>query len=341
MACRLSLSVLLLAWLITAVNAQDLADNSTTNVLVGWQTGPDTRSTLGLIWSCLGTIFACTWTVLHLNLPGLDDTTWEKTLRKVKWLAINILFPEFIFSKAVCDLRLALEELRESETEQKWTAVHSYYAQMGGLLKLHYILHGPAYSVFTACMLTPQYKWNKNSDHPLVHLVLSKDDIQDKSKADWLLKGIAVLQITWLIVSVAARHTTKLPITQLEIATVAFAIMAVAIYLASWWKPKDVSRPTVLQGGYDGYFAEGVIHRTQRLTLRLLSPTRAADESKSREESYCERVQNDVVWMGGNNPPMFVLMAISSMVFGGLHCLAWNFDFPTRVELICWRVASL
>ncbi|KAJ0367373.1 hypothetical protein COL26b_011283 [Colletotrichum chrysophilum] len=31
----------------------------------------------------------------------------------MKWMAINVLFPEFIFAKAVCDLRLALEELRE------------------------------------------------------------------------------------------------------------------------------------------------------------------------------------------------------------------------------------
>jgi hypothetical protein len=45
--------------------------------------------------------------------------------------------------------------------------------------------------------------------------------------------------------------------------------------------------------------------------------------------------------MEGDLPLIFGLMAVSSLIFGGLHCLAWNFEFPTQAELISWRIASL
>jgi hypothetical protein len=45
--------------------------------------------------------------------------------------------------------------------------------------------------------------------------------------------------------------------------------------------------------------------------------------------------------MEGDMPLMYVLTAVSSLVFGGLHCLAWNFEFPTGAELMTWRVTSL
>ena len=73
-------------------------------VKVGWKAGPTQRSSLMLIYGCLSTIFASTWTVLHLNVPAPDDSAWTRGLRKTKWMAITILFPEFIFSKAVCEL---------------------------------------------------------------------------------------------------------------------------------------------------------------------------------------------------------------------------------------------
>lgn len=87
--------------------------NTTTDDTVGWQTGPEDRGTVILIWGCVTTIFACSWTILHLNVPALTDSAWTKLLRKTKWMFITIIFPEFILSKAICDLRLALRELGE------------------------------------------------------------------------------------------------------------------------------------------------------------------------------------------------------------------------------------
>lgn len=478
--------------------------------VVGWVAGPTERGTLSLVWSCLITIFACTWTVLHLNVPGYYDKPRTIVLRKLKWMVINILFPEFILSKAICDLRLALHELlrfdaylqeHEKDTtwtiedksefevygmkwswkvetlsgwssvlfdlfrlprtlilrqdddehqpntassytralgsmgisipltgpttkdfaartegeplpfvkahsqseqsscqggpesnacdlnattpgqirsgndetdlgrrpntegkprrpvfhflprpiwgsqEQKWTITHSYYAQMGGLVTYTLSRMGRGITPRMEILTTPKLtRWETiwTGEHPLKHLILRKEDIEDKSKADWFLKTIAILQVTWLVLNVIVRHATRLPITQLEVATVAFAIMAVFTYLANWWKPKDVSRPTVLQFAGERRlkiekFAES---DTQSFMRRLRAPAQSGGDAII-EEDYAQRIGNDVVWLEGETPVLYFLMAGSSLVFGGLHCLAWDFEFSTRIELICWRAASL
>ncbi|KAH7631465.1 hypothetical protein B0T09DRAFT_247656, partial [Sordaria sp. MPI-SDFR-AT-0083] len=61
-----------------------------------WVNNPSQRGTLMLLLECATTIFACTWTVLHLNVPALTDSKTARVLRKVKWMSITILFPEFI-----------------------------------------------------------------------------------------------------------------------------------------------------------------------------------------------------------------------------------------------------
>jgi len=114
MTAQLAASWLVLFSVLFNTNAQNAtgAISVVSELTVGWQAGPTQRGTLTLIYSCLVTVFACTWTVLHLNVPGLDDGPWIKALRKAKWMAITVLFPKFILSKAICDLRLALTLLR-------------------------------------------------------------------------------------------------------------------------------------------------------------------------------------------------------------------------------------
>ncbi|KAJ4138603.1 hypothetical protein NW768_002453 [Fusarium equiseti] len=468
-------------------------ENATVEDVVGWQSGPKDRGTVTLIWGCVTTIFACSWTILHLNVPALNDFTWTKLLRKAKWMAITIVFPEFILSKAICDLRLALQELcefddylrskgdklkwttqyemfgnvtknewnwrvqyprhakwlyrlfflkppRESDgkgpspsnetegevvemelnvlnnneeeqeqeegegetynpqnstagsdqnleaqggnpsssdrgretpssnrtsrlssratgsprpqrpftlekTTQAWTIVHSYFAQMGGLVYIdrwYTYTTTRSYLVLTASKLTLRYGWDESDPHPLQHLILGREDIEDKSKADSFVKSIAVLQIAWLVLNVIARAIKKLPITQIEMATIAFAVMAIFTYAMNWWKPKDVSRPIRLVSDYYGSSDLSDIQTVdlmQSFMTRLRRPHRAAQQS--RDIPDIQRVPNDLVWMEGQIPLFYHLLGISSLGFGSLHCIAWNFQFPTRTELICWRVASL
>jgi hypothetical protein len=70
------------------------------------------------------------------------------------------------------------------------------------------------------------------------YLSLSEAAISDKSKANVLGKGLACLQICWMLVQCAARKVSGYPLTLLEIHTFVHAVCAVALYefwfMASW-----------------------------------------------------------------------------------------------------------
>ncbi|KAI0550588.1 hypothetical protein F4679DRAFT_541912 [Xylaria curta] len=389
------------------------------NSTIGWQAGPTERGTLVLVYGCLITIFTCTWTVLHLNVPGVNDKWWEIAMRKMKWMAITILLPEFIFAKAICDLRLALQNLHEFDTALKeihkdnlewtdshqyikhtyswrvdyglhakrlyqilrlplpddqsrpveriaeyeendsdvessldaeaaqvyanrlsnfhtvqlWTLTHAYFANMGGLVYSPGSHQGELQnSVLTGSKLSLAYSWY--TDHPLRGLILRKGDIEDKSKADWLLKCLAVSQVIWLGLTVIVRGINGLPVTQLEIATLAFSISAIATYAANWWKPKDVSQPIRISRITPGRAISGAVDKAQSFTMRFVFFEQASFEE-------LDRVRNDETWIGGTVPLIFNIMAVFSLVFGGIHLIAWNFEFPSRAELMLWRASSL
>ncbi|KUJ21636.1 uncharacterized protein LY89DRAFT_637487 [Mollisia scopiformis] len=382
MNTQLLLQFLSLCFVTSVVGAQSASNDTSTTTSdeaqpnVGWVAGPKQRGTLILVYGCLSTIFASTWTVLHLNVPGPEDTPWLKALRKAKWMAITVLFPEFIFSKAVCELRLAVADLYamhvamskaqlkwtdthlssrrtsmshsiqnarsgaiEWSQKREWTLLHSYYANMGGLLyTTRALCNRQDIPPCTASSLASALE-HRSGVELLKEFNLRKEDIEDKSKADWLLKAIAMSQISWLILNVWARHVAQFPITQLEIASVAFSLIAIATYAANWWKPKDITSSTALTTTVEpGLWYQKPPRIFISFIDRLLAP--AASEYVP-DYSRIRRISNDRVWMEGQPPLILFLTAVSSLMFGGFHCLAWNFEFPSKSELVLWRVASI
>jgi hypothetical protein len=82
------------------------------------------------------------------------------------------------------------------------------------------------------------YSLTGNGDFPR----LSKAEIEDKSKGDAISKGVVILQTGWFVTQCIARGVQGLPITELELATVAFAALNFVIYLLWWDKPQNVQR---------------------------------------------------------------------------------------------------
>lgn len=108
----------------------------------------NSRGTLDILWSCLFTIIACTWTIQHLNVPeerNARDRGWKGDLKSAlkrtwistKWMVATILAPELVLSKAWEDLFVAKDGLAELqrlslEDGTEWTLAHSLFANMGG-----------------------------------------------------------------------------------------------------------------------------------------------------------------------------------------------------------------
>ena len=68
-------------------------------------------------------------------------------------------------------------------------------------------------------------------------------EIKDRGKSDWLAKSLVLLQTLWFIMQCIARGIKHLPITHLEIVTLAYAAMNFVIYVLWWNKPLNVNRP--------------------------------------------------------------------------------------------------
>ena len=90
--------------------------------------------------------------------------------------------------------------------------------------------------------------------HPLLASDLTHDDvysfampteaeIKNKGKSDWLAKSLVLLQTSWFVMQCIARAVKHLPVTHLEIVTLAYAAMNFLIYVFWWNKPLNVDRP--------------------------------------------------------------------------------------------------
>ncbi|KAE9392766.1 hypothetical protein BT96DRAFT_944402 [Gymnopus androsaceus JB14] len=196
-----------------------------------------------IVWSCLTTIFACTWVAVHPNIPALDDSGGQLLWRRVKILAVALIAPEFIIIWAANQLRSArsgIAELRNFPACSDWTLTHGMFLVMGGFMLTS--TSGQRIGVLQADDL---------------HLLLSKDlislpsipcsEIMDRSKGDALGKTLALVQTTWFMAQVISRGVQHLPITELELTTAAFAFLNFLTYALWWKKPLDVRHPILVQ----------------------------------------------------------------------------------------------
>lgn len=283
---------------------------------------------------------------------------------------------------------------------------------------------------------------------------ISEKEIADKGRGDAVSKGIVVFQTTWVILQCIARQVQHLPITELEIVTIAYAGLNFVTYSLWWYKPQNVGCPVLLcdhetmkhlcetkkqesgsgsgagNGGASTKPLWSVVTEKAKeakkakkpwwprnpcqcetcpatmdivdikniacalLSLVLVVPlTRGFilfgrlmgnidDELTPRMEKiikgifgaryYCqfgriwghlhkrdsplpkdpsgeraptfyagERVLDTGHWIDKRVVPAAVFGFFIAIGFGGIHCLAWSFEFPSHLERLLWRSASL
>jgi hypothetical protein len=158
---------------------------------------------------------------------------------------------------------------------------------------------------------------------------LTEDDLEGKNRADALLNLLALSQIVWFTIQLIERlyyHRT----TQLEIVTFAFSICAAIIFILVWDKPKDV-QTTI--------FVNAVRYPTPQELIRIAvaGPYIFARKRGKRHSTWIPN--NTIHWKSASDEardgPMkqFNLGCASALIiFGAIHCIAWDFTFPTLVE---------
>ena len=187
---------------------------------------------------------------------------------------------------------------------------------------------------------------------------ITLEEINDKSKSDSLVRAITVVQITWVVIQIIARAFRSLAISQLEISVVAFATCAIILYGINWEKPKGVQAPITIIS-YPGPFPRDTMEIVERRRNRAYSVfsdlisfaerlfTCLADSDSTRKWPLGKPIPNvynpQVPWMGErflSQGDLFGLF-LGTTVFGAVHIAAWNFTFPTPVESLLWKIATV
>jgi len=180
---------------------------------------------------------------------------------------------------------------------------------------------------------------------------ITEEEINDKSKGNVFVRLIAMTQIRWIVVQIIVRAIRSLAVSQLEIAVLAFAICAMFMYGLSWNKPKGIQVPYKLsppnqilpdanvctireRRRYNSYLGETAFSWKEPI-LKLLGIKRIEAYSKVVPNSFGRK--DPVTWWRGEGCGLY----LSLTLFGGLHVVAWNFEFPTKPEMMLWRIASV
>ncbi|KAG5350001.1 hypothetical protein C0989_000759, partial [Termitomyces sp. Mn162] len=187
------------------------------------------RKVLNIVWSCLTTIFACTWIAIHPNLPVNEE--WP-LIHRLKIFTTGLIAPELI---VVLATRQWISSccLASKYKDYGWTKTHGFFVIMGGFQICE--SDGRSPHTLKANEIEPYLK-----DHTIT---VSAEEILDKSKGDFLSKALVLLQVFWFILQVLARITQHLAITELELVTLGYAILNFIVYFCWWNKPFDVHYP--------------------------------------------------------------------------------------------------
>ncbi|KAG6914158.1 hypothetical protein DXG01_002010 [Tephrocybe rancida] len=218
---------MILALSLRQILAQDTVPPSSLGDLVPASSSSD-RSISSIVWSCLTTIFACTWIAIHPNIPRSNE---RPIFRRLKIFVMALVAPELIVLWALRQW-LSSRKLAHKYKEFGWTQTHGFFVIMGGFQVRE--SRGPSFA------LNPEDIGPYLENHDIE---ISEKDIQDRSKGDVLSKCLVLLQVTWFVLQVLARVAQHLATTELEIVTLAFTVLNFMTYFCWWNKPLDVNCP--------------------------------------------------------------------------------------------------
>ena len=304
-----------------------------------------------------------------------------------------LFVPEFVLGWAARQY-WAARQLTKRHQEHGWTMAHGFFIGMGG-----FTLHdqrGTAVRILEPSELEKLYNEGR-----VAWPSITEEEIQDRSKGDYLSKGIVLVHSSWFIIQCIVRAACGLAVTELEVATLAFAVLSGVTYYLWWHKPLDVrcSVPVYLLPQLDQDRQSPISEEIQILQQSPMVPNPNYRESNStstpqpnftqiqRLPSFIQNQRQKYgIFFGlayvfihdsllaflqaaGEIMGSTTLHSSSSplrthtfyspwddmdqkhffvthfpigvaVVFGGIHCIAWSFQFPSLQERLAWRISA-
>jgi hypothetical protein len=315
--------------------------------------GPSGRGTVGLIWSCILTLWPCVWIAIHLNIPN-SERTWEyRLLKKLKYAALALLLTEIMLTLMVGQFRAAWTLAKEINAilDERGPDIEMRSGEMPNIgdhngCPLSSMTSNPKLKrwnltiAFFTCMGGFKLKLDDEADSdlrtdsiviPEVMLFVARRGVlppideslcNARAKSDAIGKIFVVGQVSWFIMQCIARKAAGLPITLLEINTAIHVACAIGIYALMWYKPQDATEPIQFDLTHCATCREVFLGRWEYLKTHIANV-------------------DDFYLPSGASWPVALSVFSLAVLYGGLHAVAWDAHFPSYPEQIIWRVSVI
>lgn len=293
-------------------------------ILHGWHPESHERGTWSILWGCLATIFICTWSVLHLEVPPRSASDLRRLTLKIEGALVAIIAPEYILTEAINDtltsiilkkkLNRRVNEQERGETDEAWSLTHVRFMLVHGFAKT----------------TDEDDVWNPLDPEDLSNIHqerrISKEELKSRSMTDWIANTLALFQISWFGTQLLVRRIQHLHISAVEILTLAFIVCSIFTFILCWPLPQNVAYPVVLSV-------------TPPEAIEIANPLAQSPSDGSGASEF--RASSLFIALERVTGFDFTALGFAGGVLGAVHCLAWNSTFPTSKERLAWRVCSV
>ncbi|KAJ5425570.1 hypothetical protein N7465_000640 [Penicillium sp. CMV-2018d] len=307
--------------------------------------------------------------------------TLRRFSSKLKWVMINIVAPEWAFGRAYSDVSsVRMLKARFAEIQDRdgvpWSDSHIHYANMGGF-PIQFVDSDatagtqeiPSIRDFPKGIRTPQMlqrsmqeisnaigkvDWALDRSNILAiekanSMVsqgdLKKERILNMSYTNWvgnltlLCGNLWVVDANQLLLARELGIIDKLPDMSQDSLddhnNGDLVVKILALLQISWMfiqlgidKPQDVRT---------SYTIKAVRHPSAEDLIYMASAGPVGNVFKSNVWIPNDAVHRDAI----GKVPGYVISLAYFFVFGATHCVAWNFELPTAVERLLWRLSSV
>lgn len=217
---------------------------------------------------------------------------------------------------------------------------HGYFISMGGF----HLFEGS----------TPLYPLDREFVLQLIHggaieLPIEKE-IRDKSKTNRLTSTLVFIQTLWFVANCLARGAGSLPVTKLEVVTIAYVAIYVWIYIILRDRPHYVDRPIPLQKEMVGTPVRRDQGQEKDLPIYVPLLQLAENGDEFVELSDMKRVPitysgKPYIYRDGYISGTAGRIVLSVAISGAIHCISWSSNTNTNTtsfaEIVLWRLFSL
>jgi hypothetical protein len=201
---------------------------------------------------------------------------------------------------------------------------------------------------------------------------IPEESITDRAESSSLSKAILVVQVGWFCMNCASRLIQRLPLSLLEVSTAAHAFCTLLVYLVWWSKPLNIAEGKRIKGqkAREVYALLKCSPYEYSEAMSLAEKIAAADSpiptnSNERVTLVANALKHllpspeappvpafrlgDFSWTAGSWKIKSIshvyyermTLAISPILYGLIHFLAWSDQFPTPLEHLFWRISSV